>query len=159
MPVVRLVEDLEVPRDRRKFLVLDGPSRMGKTAYAMSLFGKDRTLEVNCANEDQPALQAFRQDVHRCVLMDEASPDMVLTNRKLFQAPNAFVQLGQSKTGCHQYSVYMNDALIVIASNHWREALASMPHSQASWIEANQVLITVTKPLWQHDHTVGKAAS
>ena len=28
-PVFRLMEDLRVPRDRRKFLVLDGPSRLG----------------------------------------------------------------------------------------------------------------------------------
>ena len=34
--VESLVADLEVPRERRKFLVLDGPSRTGKTQFVMS---------------------------------------------------------------------------------------------------------------------------
>ena len=147
-PVIRLMEDLEVPRDRRKFLVLDGPSRMGKTAYCMSLYGKHATLEVNCMGESSPQLQSFRHHQHRCVLFDEAAPDLVLLNRKLFQSPNAMVQIAQSKTGCHSYSVYLNDALLVISSNHWSEALSRLPHSEAAWLEANQVLIRVTRPLW-----------
>ena len=97
---------------------------MGKTAYAMSLFGKVVTLEVNCMGETSPELQSFRHHTHRCVLLDEAAPQMVLQNRKLFQAPNSMVQLAQSKTGCHSYEVYLNDALLVISSNHWVEALA-----------------------------------
>ena len=47
-PVNLLKNDLETPRDRREFLVLDGPSRLGKTAFCMDLFGKSATLEVNC---------------------------------------------------------------------------------------------------------------
>ena len=47
-PVEFLKEDLETPRDRRRFLVLDGPSQMGKTAFCMNLFGKGATLEINC---------------------------------------------------------------------------------------------------------------
>ena len=156
-PVFALMEDLRVPRDRRKFLVLDGASRLGKTAYCMSLYGKHATLEVNCMGETSPALQGFRQEQHRCVLFDEAAPDMVLTNRKLFQCPNALVQMAQSKTGCHSYAVYLNDTLLVISSNHWGEALSRLPHSEAAWIEANQVLIRVTRPLWLPKG--GKAAS
>ena len=33
-PVVRLMDDLATPRERRKFLVLDGPSRLGKRRMA-----------------------------------------------------------------------------------------------------------------------------
>ena len=106
---------------------------------------------------DQPCIAGFRQEQHRCVLFDEAAPDMVLTNRKLFQCPNALVQMAQSKTGCHSYAVYLNDTLLVISSNHWGEALSRLPHSEAAWIEANQVLIRVTRPLWLPKG--GKAAS
>ena len=147
-PVQALIEDLKVPRDRRKFLVLDGPSKMGKTAYCMYLFGKDATLEINCMGETSPQMQMFRHNKHKCVLLDEAAPEMVLLNRKLFQAPNSMVQLAQSKTGCHSYSVYLNDALLVISSNHWVEALAQLKRSESAWLEANQVLIQVTRPLW-----------
>ncbi|CAJ1402328.1 unnamed protein product [Effrenium voratum] len=38
------------PMFRRKFLVLDGPSRLGKTVFANSLAGAEKTLEANCAN-------------------------------------------------------------------------------------------------------------
>ena len=147
-PVNLLKNDLETPRDRRKFLVLDGPSRLGKTAFCMDLFGKSSTLEVNCMGESHPDLRSFRHTTHRCVLFDEASPEMVLTNRKLFQACNSLVQVAQSKTACYAYNVYLNDALLVISSNHWVEAMGRLPHSEAAWLEANQVLVKVTRPLW-----------
>ena len=66
--VTALLKQLKQPRDRRKFLVLDGPSRMGNTLYVMSLFGKERTLEINCANEEDPAMQSFQHTQHKCVL-------------------------------------------------------------------------------------------
>ena len=121
---------------------------MGKTAYAMSLFGKAATLEINCMGESNPQLQGFRHSRHKCVLLDEAAPQMVLLNRKLFQAPNSMVLLAQSKTGCHSYEVYLNDALLVVSSNHWFEALAKLLPSESAWLEANQVCIRVTRPLW-----------
>jgi hypothetical protein len=121
---------------------------MGKTMFVMSLFGKDKTLEVNCAGEEDPALQEFRHQIHRCILFDEAEPDMVIKYRKLFQAPNAIVQMGQSKTGCFSYPVYANDCILVICSNGWSEQLARMRPSHRAWLEANQVLITVTEPLF-----------
>ena len=121
---------------------------MGKTAYCMNLFGKDATLEINCMGETSPQMQMFRHHTHKCVLLDEAAPEMVQLNRKFFQAPNSMVQLAQSKTGCHSYSVYLNDALLVISSNHWVEALAQLKRSESAWLEANQVLIKVTRPLW-----------
>jgi hypothetical protein len=38
-----------IVRDRQRFLVLDGPSRTGKTQFAVQLRGPEHTLEVNCA--------------------------------------------------------------------------------------------------------------
>ena len=147
-PVDKLIADLTVPRERRKFLVLEGPSRVGKTQYALSLFGQKSTLEINAADEVHPSLQAFCAEEHRCILLDEASPEMVVTNRKLFQAPNALIQLAQSKTSCHMYRVYLNDTLICICSNAWQSKVDQLPASCRDWIMANQVLIRVTRPLW-----------
>ena len=145
----RLVQDLLTPRERRKFLVLDGPSRTGKTQYAMSLFGRESSLEINAADEEQPSLQHFDFKRHRLVLLDEASPEMVLKNRKVFQAPNALLELGQSKTNCHSYQIYLNNTLLCIASNAWGIAVDALPAASRKWIEANQVLITVARPLWK----------
>ena len=107
-----------------------------------------QTLEVNAASEEHPMLSAFRPELHKCILLDEAPARMVAMNRKLFQAPNAFVQVAQSKTSCHSYSVYLNDTLIVICSNSWEEHVSRMDTDGRNWIEANQVLARVTSPLW-----------
>ena len=147
--VRRLLDDLLTPNDRRKFLVLEGPSKMGKTQYILNLFGKDSTLEINAADEMSPSLQDFDHKVHRCVLLDEASPQMVLRNRKVFQAPNAMVELGQSKTNCHSYQCYLNDTLLCIASNSWTAAVDACSAASREWIKANQVLVQVTRPLWR----------
>ena len=79
------VRDLQSPRDRRKFLVLDGPSRMGKTAFSCSLVGSGEALEVNCAGIVDPPLRAFSRSRHRLILFDEAATHMVLKNRRLFR--------------------------------------------------------------------------
>ena len=97
--VLTLVQDLKECRERRKFLVLDGPSRMGKTMFVMSLFGKDKTLEVNCAGEEDPALQDFRHQTHRCILFDEAEPEMVIKYRKLFSSSECYRADGPEQDG------------------------------------------------------------
>ena len=93
-------------------------------------------------------LSAFRPEVHRYILLYDAPPQMLAMIRKLFQAPNAFVQLAQSKTSCHSYNVYLNDTLIAICSNSWEQQLARCDEDARSWITANQVLIQVARPLW-----------
>ena len=147
-PVEALVADLAVLRERRRFPVLDGPSRTGKTQFIMSLFGRTATLEVNAADEESPALQCFDYKKHRCILLDEAPPTMILRNRKVFPAPNAMVTLGQSKTNCHSYSIYLNETLLAIASNEWQESVDALSKASRDWIHANQVYIRVTRPLW-----------
>ena len=127
-----LVKDLDECRERRKFLVLDGPSRLGKTMYVKSLFGSDKTLELNCAGEADPQLQDFKHTQHKCVLFDEADPGMVSKYRKVFQCPNSVIQLGQSKTGCFSYPVYLNDCLLVICCNHWRGAVGAIAIERSS---------------------------
>ena len=86
---------------RYKFLVLAGPSRVGKTAFARSLCeeGKE-VLEVNCASGEDPNLRAYRLRRHGLILFDEIVAGQVVAQRKLFQAQVAPVQLGCSATNC-----------------------------------------------------------
>ena len=142
------VSDLSVPRDRRKFLVLDGPSRMGKTAFACSLVPRGATLEVNCAGVEDPPLRAFSRARHRPILFDEAGTHMVLKNRRLFQAPNTVVTVGSSPTNALAYEIYLNDTLLVVASNCWETELAAMPPQERSWLDANMVYVLVQKKLF-----------
>jgi len=85
---------------RYRFLVLCGPSRLGKTQFAKSLVepAAAETHECNCAAGAEPDLRDFRYHKHKLVLFDEIEPAAILSQRKLFQASASEVQLGCSAT-------------------------------------------------------------
>ena len=86
--VVPEVEEWEKTFDeiefRYNFLVLDGPSKMGKTLYcrSRSLDRPGQLLEVDCAGADTPDLTKYEFGVHKMILCDEGSADMVLRYKK-----------------------------------------------------------------------------
>ena len=143
------VQDKATARDRRKFLVLDGASRLGKTAFACSLVPRGATLEVNCAGVTDPPLRAFSREKHQLILFDEASTELVLKNRRLFQAPNTPVTVGSSPTNALAYDLYLNDTLLVVASNNWEQELAALRVRERSWLEANMVFVAVKEKLFK----------
>jgi hypothetical protein len=132
---------------RKKFLVLEGPSGVAKTAYAMSLWGRNCTLELNMAGTDDFCLRQFNPAQHKAIVWDEARPSLVSSQRKLFQCGPSWVDLGQSPTGAHVYRVWLNDAVMIVCSNHWTDGLDNMKHSDAEWIRANQVHVVVKTTL------------
>ena len=133
---------------RKKFLVLEGKSGTGKTEFVRGLFGPDKTLELNCAGVVAVNLRDYRPLEHKVVLWDEASPELVLANRKLFQCPPCWIDLGHSATGTLVYKVWVNEALFVIATNRWASALEELVKEDMEWVQANQVHVHVTQPLW-----------
>ena len=146
--VAAWVRDISVPRDRRKFLVLDGPTRRGKTAFAFSLVAPGAALEVNCAGVEDLPLRAFSRDKHRLILFDEASTHCVLKNKRMFQAPNTPVIVGSSPTNALAYSVFLGDTLLVVASNDWTHELAALPAQLHEWLEGNMVFVSVQEKLY-----------
>ena len=142
------MRELSAPQDRRKFLVLDGPTRMGKTAFAFSIVKAGAALEVNCAGVEDPPLRAFSRAKHRLILFDEASTHMVLKNKRLFQAPNTPVIVGSSPTNALAYSVFLGDTMLVVSSNDWVVELAALPRNQRDWLEGNMVFVSVTEKLY-----------
>ena len=56
--------------------------------------------------------------------------------------------MGHSATGTLVYKVWANDALIVIATNRWAAALEELVKEDREWLQANQVYVHVTQPLW-----------
>ena len=136
---------------RKKFLVLEGSSGLGKTEYVRGLFGVANTLELNCGTcGDYPSLRAHDSELHKCVLFDEGSIAMVLNNRKLFQAPSCWVDFGHSPTGRDVYRVFFGDSAIVLSSNKWSEEFAALEKaSDRNWITENQMLVYVTGPMWE----------
>ena len=149
--LIQVVEDWKVHTQslsmRKRFLVLEGPSGVAKTAYAMSLWGSAGTLELNMAGSDDFCLRKFNPAIHKAIVWDEARPSLVSSQRKLFQCGPSWVDLGQSPTGAHVYRVWLNDAAMVVCSNKWTELLNDMKHGDAEWIRANQVHVTILSSL------------
>ena len=141
-------KELTAISDRKKFLVLNGPSRLGKTQFAYDVFGAHCTLEVNCAGASHPPLRNFDPSVHKAIIFDEAPISMILGYRRLFQAPNAHVIIGQSPTNQSCYPVYLNDTALIICTNNWHLELPAQTESHANEIRANMVFLQVAGPMW-----------
>ena len=131
------------------FLVLIGPSQMGKTEYVRSLFPVGRILELNCAGLKHVCLQEFKPAIHSCILWDECSPALVASNRKLCQHPACWVDMGHSPTGQHVVKVWLNDSVSISACNGWEDDLRRLSHGDAQWVMSNSCVFHVASPLWQ----------
>ena len=137
------------PARRYKFLVLEGPSMLGKTAFAESLAGFGRTLNIDCASAPEPDLREYISQDHEVVIFDEAKASLVLRCKRLFQAPACRVHLGQSNTNCHAYTVMVWRKKFIVCSNTWTSDLAACAVDDRAWLEANSVHIRVTERLWR----------
>ena len=137
------------PRHRYRFLVLAGPSRVGKIAFVKSLCGPGmETLEVNCSSGAEPDLKAYRFRRHEVVLFDEIEAEQVAAQRKLFQAQATPVQLACSATNCYSYEVFVWRKKLVLASNNWHSSLSMLPAADRAWIQANSIVLDVDEPMW-----------
>ncbi len=139
-------------RSRYKFLVLHGESCTGKTIWAKWLFGNpELVLEVNCASCPEPDLREFKPLLHKGILFDEANAEMVLRQRKLFQAPPTSVRLGCSTTNCFAYDVFVSGVAMIIASNTWVSDVKRLKKLEDSrWLHDNAIVVEVgNRPLWK----------
>jgi hypothetical protein len=134
---------------RKPFLVLVGPSGTGKTMFARSLFPPGSFLELNCAGIKSIHLSGFSAKDTRGILWDEISAPLIAANRKVFQHPCAFVDLGHSPTGQHIKKYWLGDCVSIVATNVWNHELAVMPSHDRDWLVANSVVVPVDTPLWE----------
>lgn len=151
---IREVQELflaqfDQPMHRRKFLVLDGPTRLGKTIFARSLFGAVHTYETNCSGIMEPDMREFDVTRHKAVVFDEASAFMVLKHKKLFQGPPADISLGHSSTGIYIYRVWLWGVALIVTSNLWEAELEEVSSLDREWLEGNSVVIRCTQPLYK----------
>ena len=138
---------------RRRFLVLEGPSCVGKTEYARGLVPEAaQVLELNCANQREHLdLRDLVPGVHRMVLFDEADPELVLSNKKLVQGQACMIQLGVSATSRFSYSVFPWGIMMVVCSNTWSLRLRQLNCEDSHWLQTNSIHIFVDRPLWVSD--------
>ena len=145
-------KQFETVRSRYKFLVVCGFSGTGKTVFCKNITGDpSECLEVNCANCPEPDLRAYDPFKHKAVLFDEASPAMVISQKKLFQCPPVPVSLGMSTTNCHAYSIFVSGCRFVICSNTWVEDVGRMQKDgDKEWLAANSIVADIgSTRLWQ----------
>jgi len=71
---------------RYECLALIGPSRAGKTNYALSLFGRRKTLLVSCQclGGHLPDIRGFDVSRHAAIVWDECDPRQILSNKVFF---------------------------------------------------------------------------
>ena len=103
---------------------------------------------MNCADAQHVNLRDFDPVKHRLELFDEAPVSLVLAQRKLFQAPPLFIDLGSSATAQYVYKVWVKDAVFVICSSSWWASREKLTWSDCNWITENEVYVYVTEPLW-----------
>ena len=133
---------------RYKFLVVQGPSQTGKTEFCRVQCPAGRTLEINCAAAEEPMLRDYDSQLHDMIIFDEASPKMVVRQRKLFQAQHARVDLALSSTSCHSYSVWLYRKMLCICTNRWHDDQQELSHMDRDWLEKNCFLLEVTEPMF-----------
>ena len=147
--VAKWMQTFEVLKDRYAFLVLDGPSQVGKTRFVASLTGPQNFLCIDCACVVQPDLRCFRRGTHKVVLYDEMSAEVVIRCKMLFQSGADLVRMGSSSTNMYAYAVWMHQVMQVVCSNKWREQVTQLPAEDRSWLEVNCVHLHVERALWQ----------
>ena len=126
---------------RFTFLVLEGPSRLGKTQLGMSLFGATSTLYVDCQGVSEPNVTGFVRGTHKAVLFDGISWELVAANKVLFQAGIEGADLCQSK--CQQFSVwrFLYQTPLILCTNRW--LLNDEQSEHRGWLEANSVYVHI----------------
>jgi hypothetical protein len=151
------------PAPRFRFLVIDGPSLLGKTAFARSLAPPGCSLELNMAGGKDPDLRTYDAMRHDVLIWDECAPAQVLANRKLFQACAASIQLGTSSTNVYAFEVYCGGKKFVVSSNVWCESLKGCAPGDADWLTANSYVLKVLDKMWidhpERDLPLGRASA
>jgi len=138
----------EQHRHRYPFLVLDGPTRLGKTLYAQQQVPPGTALVVDCSGAVEPALHSFDPTTHKGVVFDEASASLVLRKRRLFQAPPERVALGGSATNCHLYHVVVYRQRLIVCTNRWKRDVEELAPEDRAWLEGNCIYVHVDRPMW-----------
>ena len=103
---------------------------------------------MDCAGKQDPDLKTFKNLHHEYILFDEASTQMVLKYKTLFQASASWVLCGSSGTNIYAYMVWLHRVNLIVASNSWMDEIQQLPVTDAQWLTENSVYIAVKGPLW-----------
>ena len=134
-------------KSRFKFLIYDGPSRMGKTELARAWFGVSRTMIANAQECATPNLRPMLTGKFNAILFDEGNWELCARNKALFQASTRAVELSQSQCNDRSYTLMVFRVPMIICSNDfWAGCLDD---EIKNLIRENSFYVSVQKPVWQ----------
>lgn len=132
---------------RFKFLVYDGPSRMGKTELAMSWFGHEHTLVCNAQDCATPNLRPMQTGQFSAILFDEGTWELAYNNKTLMQASTRPVEMAQSQCNDRCYRLLLfRTAMIICSNNFWH---GCKDPEKRDWVLKNCYYVRVDKPVFQ----------
>jgi hypothetical protein len=133
---------------RFRFLVLEGPSKLGETQLAQSFFGTERTLVINCQDVAEPNLEGYIRGIHKAIVFDEANWELVIKNKMLFQSAVDGVQVMQSR--CQQFArwKFLYQTAMIVCTNHWLADDERTEHRD--WLRQNSVLLRVRESCYRN---------
>ena len=125
-------------RQRTKPCILTGPSQVGKTMYALHIFGNRELMTLlNVQMGMLPDLSQFRWGEHKGIVIDEGTPDLVVHNKRVFQGLPEMVYVNGSATHCHARKVYLHNVPIIVTCNDWWERYDNLPPVDQAWLDDN----------------------
>ena len=152
---IPIVDDEFVPhvllmKDRHKFLVLDGPSQVGKTTFCKQLtrHPDKEYVEIDCSSLQTAPNFHVLTDSTSVICWDEVGPQYVCDFRKIFQGPEKAVNLGDTQSARFAYTVDLWGIKMVCCSNNWVAKVEKMSQADQDYIHLNCFYHYCDQPLW-----------
>ena len=131
---------------RYECLALIGPSKAGKTNFALSLFGRRKTLLVNCQclGGHLPDIRRLDVAYHAAVVWDECDPRQILNNKVVFQSGPFGVTLAQSACNAHAYVKFLHRVAHIVCANSFARVAGAtcvdgsiLSEADEDWLRSN----------------------
>ena len=120
--------------------MLWGPSRSGKTRFALSDVFGPKPLKVDVGDGEDLNIQTWDHRLHSHLVLDNAnSSEFIMRWRHVLMGPPEPVQLGQSNTGMYAYDVFLGRKPVICSmdedaiwvSKKWLDA-----NCRVIWVDA-----------------------
>ena len=132
------LQQFETANDRATILVLWGPSRSGKTRFAMSDVFGPKPLKVDVGDGQDLNIQAWDHRTHSHLVLDNVnSSEFIMRWRHVLMGPPEPVQLGQSSTGMYAYNVFLGRKPVVCSMDE------DATWETKKWLDANCEIVWV----------------
>jgi hypothetical protein len=134
---------------RYPILILQGPSRIGKTEWAKSLFKNPLPLEIGTKPFFPEKMRTFRRGTHDGIILDDVRDLQFLSDHqeKLQATYDRVVEFASTPGGGRAYSHFLSQIPIVVTVNFSTCNLGFLEPGAHDWLgnEENRVLIELTE--------------